>query len=71
MALRLQSNLLYVYSLSSKSNAHARDRYGISRVYDQQCSYVLVDAQAAQVSIRGLLKISRTSGLDANAGKAK
>ncbi|MCJ1476147.1 hypothetical protein MMC13_004812 [Lambiella insularis] len=55
MALRLQSNLLY----------------GVSRVYYQQCYYVLVDAQAAQSNMRALLKVVRTSELDPDAGKAR
>lgn len=55
MALRLQSNLLY----------------GVSRVYSQQCGYVLSDAQIAQSNMRALLKAVRTSELDPNAGKAR
>lgn len=55
MALRLQSNLLY----------------GVSRVFSQQCGYVLSDAQIAQNNMRALLKAVRTSELDPNAGKAR
>ncbi|MCJ1393678.1 hypothetical protein MMC18_006554 [Xylographa bjoerkii] len=55
MALRLQSNLLY----------------GVSRVYSQQCFYVLVDAQNTQNNMRTLLKVVRTSELDPEAGKAR
>ncbi|KAG9247430.1 Rec8 like protein-domain-containing protein [Calycina marina] len=55
MALRLQSNLLY----------------GVSRVYDQQCSYVLADVQAAQNNIRTLYKIIGSGNIDLNTGKAK
>ncbi|MCJ1384907.1 hypothetical protein MMC17_008025 [Xylographa soralifera] len=55
MALRLQSNLLY----------------GVSRVYSQQCFYVLVDAQNAQNNMRTLLKVVKTSELDPEAGKAR
>ncbi|KAI9823480.1 MAG: hypothetical protein M1832_002491 [Thelocarpon impressellum] len=55
MALRLQSNLLY----------------GVSRVYSQQCGYVLLDAQSAQNSIRALLKSARANELDPDAGKAR
>jgi len=45
--------------------------YGISRVYSQQCGYVLADAQTAQSNIRALLKIVRTAQLDPEAGKAR
>ncbi|CAD6589209.1 MAG: hypothetical protein ASARMPREDX12_003693 [Alectoria sarmentosa] len=55
MALRLQSNLLY----------------GVSRVFSQQCGYVLSDAQIAQSNMRALLKAVRTSDLDPNAGKVR
>ncbi|KAI9817479.1 MAG: hypothetical protein M1827_001089 [Pycnora praestabilis] len=55
MALRLQSNLLY----------------GVSRVYSQQCGYVLVDAQNAQNNIRALMKVIRTAELDLPTGAAR
>ncbi|TKA65669.1 hypothetical protein B0A49_04986 [Cryomyces minteri] len=54
MALRLQSNLLY----------------GVSRVYSQQCGYVLVDAQTAQNSMRALLRVIKTAELDPEVGRA-
>ncbi|KAF2098118.1 hypothetical protein NA57DRAFT_76913 [Rhizodiscina lignyota] len=55
MALRLQSNLLY----------------GVSRVYSQQCGYVLTDAQTAQNHMRALLSVVRTAELDPEAGRAR
>ncbi|KAL2356650.1 Rec8 like protein-domain-containing protein [Cryomyces antarcticus] len=55
MALRLQSNLLY----------------GVSRVYSQQCGYVLVDAQTAQNNMRALLRVIKTAELDPEAGRAR
>ncbi|KAI9716762.1 MAG: hypothetical protein M1812_005102 [Candelaria pacifica] len=51
MALRLQSNLLY----------------GVSRVYLQQCGYVLADAQSAQNNIKALLRVVRSPALDMDA----
>jgi len=45
--------------------------YGVSRVYSQQCGYVLTDAQTAQSNMRALLKAMRTSALDPDAGKAR
>ncbi len=48
-----------------------RSRYGVSRVYSQQCGYVLSDAQTAQSNIRALLKVVRTAELDPDAGKAR
>ena len=55
IALRLQSNLLY----------------GVSRVYSQQCGYVLADAQTAGNNIRALLKLVKANELDPEAGKAR
>jgi meiotic recombination protein REC8 len=55
MALRLQSNLLY----------------GVSRVYDQQCGYILIDAQKAQDVLRCLLRATRDNAIDLNAGNAR
>ena len=55
MALRLQSNLLY----------------GVSRVYSQQCGYVLADTQVAQNNMRALLKVARNNDLDPEVGKAR
>nr|OQO28495.1 hypothetical protein B0A51_03307 [Rachicladosporium sp. CCFEE 5018] len=52
MALRLQSNLLY----------------GVTRVYAQQCGYVLTDAESAKNNMRAMLKVMRTSQLDAEGG---
>ncbi|EKD12303.1 uncharacterized protein L3040_000228 [Drepanopeziza brunnea f. sp. 'multigermtubi'] len=54
MALRLQSNLLY----------------GVSRVYNQQWEYLLVDAQSAQNMVRTLFKTARNNDLDVSAGKS-
>lgn len=53
---------------ASKLTIHS---YGISKVYDQQWEYLLTDAQAAQNSMRALLKVVRTGGLDPQAGKAR
>ncbi|KAH8717092.1 Rec8 like protein-domain-containing protein [Phaeosphaeriaceae sp. PMI808] len=55
MALRLQGNLLY----------------GVSRVYLQQCGYVLSDAQNACNSLRTMLRTVENLVLDPNAGKAR
>ena len=51
--------------------AHTLYSYGISRVFSQQCGYVLSDAQVAQSNMRALLKAVRTSDLDPDAGKAR
>ncbi|KAF2689605.1 hypothetical protein K458DRAFT_475049 [Lentithecium fluviatile CBS 122367] len=55
MALRLQGNLLY----------------GVSRVYLQQCDYVLSDAQNAYSSMHMMLRAMKSAALDPEAGKAK
>lgn len=73
MALRLQSNLLSVVLIIFETDANypCIISYGVSRVYSQQCYYVLVDAQAAQTNMRALLKVVRMSELDPDAGKAR
>lgn len=48
MALRLQSSLLY----------------GVSKVYNQQCGYVLHDVQTAQNNLRALFKVVKNNALD-------
>ncbi|PGG99423.1 hypothetical protein AJ79_08539 [Helicocarpus griseus UAMH5409] len=55
MALRLQGNLLY----------------GVSRVYNQQCGYALMDAQTMRDRMRAMVKEIHSMGLDPDAGKAK
>ena len=46
-------------------------RYGVSRVYNQQCVYTLTDVQAMHDKMRTTFKIFRDIGLDPEAGKAK
>jgi hypothetical protein len=46
-------------------------RYGVVRVYSQQCDYVLQDAQAAQATIRTLYKVSKANEINLTATKAK
>jgi meiotic recombination protein REC8 len=55
MALRLQGNLLY----------------GVSRVYLQQCGYVLSDAENAHNAMRTMLRTVKNLALDPDAGKAR
>lgn len=38
-------------------------RYGVSRVYAQQCGYVLHDAEAARNNMRALAKMMHQAGL--------
>ncbi|KAF2017223.1 hypothetical protein BU24DRAFT_366858 [Aaosphaeria arxii CBS 175.79] len=55
MALRLQGSLLY----------------GVSRVYTQQCGYVLVDAERADHSMRSMVKVMKDAAIDLEAGKTR
>ncbi|WZH49188.1 Rec8 like protein-domain-containing protein [Fusarium acuminatum] len=55
LALRLQSNLLY----------------GVSRVFAQQCRYVLSDAEKMQSDMMTFFRVINTSETDPSAGKAK
>lgn len=40
----------------------------MARVYSQQCAYVLTDAEAARNNMRAVIKVIRTSALDAEGG---
>ena len=71
MALRLQSNLLYVRSCDCCVQLADLGSYGVSRVYDQQCHYVLVDAQAAHNNIRTMLMSARNNDLESGVGKVR
>lgn len=55
LALRLQGSLLY----------------GVSRVFSQQCGYVLVDAERCQSDMLSYFKAMQQSELDPRAGKTK
>ncbi|KAL7948392.1 Rec8 like domain-containing protein [Trichoderma barbatum] len=55
LALRLQGNLLY----------------GVSRVFAQQCAYVLADAEKTQSDMVTFFRIIQTSETDPRAGKTK
>lgn len=39
------------------------DRYGVTRVYAQQCGYVLHDAETARNNMRTLTKMMHQAGL--------
>ncbi len=55
LALRLQGSLLY----------------GVSRVFLQQCGYVLSDAEKTQSDMMTFFRLMQTSELDPQAGKTK
>lgn len=72
MALRLTSNLLSVTRFPDHARAKLTScSYGVSRVYQQQCGYVLVDAQTMQSNMRTLLRVVRTADLDTKAPRAR
>jgi meiotic recombination protein REC8 len=45
--------------------------YGVSRVFSQQCGYILSDAENFQANMRAFVNAIKTSELDPNAGKAR
>ncbi|KAJ3519851.1 hypothetical protein NM208_g13961 [Fusarium decemcellulare] len=55
LALRLQGNLLY----------------GVSRVFAQQCRYVLSDAEKTQSDMMAFFRVMQTNETDPRAGKAR
>ena len=48
-----------------------KNRYGVSRVYDQQCSYVLSDAQNTYNSMHLVFRTFENAALDAHARKVR
>lgn len=46
-------------------------RYGVSRVYLQQCEYVLSDAQNAYNAMHLMFRALGDAAIDPQAGKAK
>lgn len=48
-----------------------QSRFGISRVYHEQCEYALLDTQSMHTKMISTLKILPDGGLDPFAGKAK
>lgn len=46
-------------------------RYGVSRVFLEQCGYVLSDAQNAHTAMRMMLKVVKNAALDLDAGRAR
>jgi N terminus of Rad21 / Rec8 like protein len=46
-------------------------RYGVARVYSQQCGYVLADAQAVRDKVRGVSMIMNELALDPEAGRVR
>lgn len=49
-----------------------RDRYGVTRVYLQQCGYVLTDVEAARNNLRAISRVMKQAELDAEgANKAR
>lgn len=55
LALRLQGNLLY----------------GVSRVFEQQTGYVLLDAERIQVAMLAHFRTMKENNLDPQGGKTK
>ncbi|KAJ5110048.1 hypothetical protein N7532_002693 [Penicillium argentinense] len=55
MALRLQGSLLY----------------GVTRVYNQQCGYTLLEAQSMHDKMVSMLKLLPGGGIDPSAGRAR
>lgn len=55
LALRLQGSLLY----------------GVSRVFGQQCGYVLSDAEKTQSDMMTFFRILQTNETDPKAGRSK
>ena len=70
MALRLQSNLLYACPLRCPRSC-SQNSYGVSKVYNQQWEYLLLDTQTAQNTMRTLIKVARNTETDATAVKAQ
>lgn len=53
------------------TDSKLKHRYGVSRVFGQQCDYALLDAEAMRDKLRSTLKSFPGGGIDPSAGKAK
>lgn len=47
------------------------DRFGVSRVYSQQCGYTLTDVQTMHDKMKSVFKVTEGKELDPTAGKAR
>lgn len=45
--------------------------YGVSRVYAQQCTYVLADAQSFREKMRGITTVMRELEIDLEVGRTR
>lgn len=66
-----QSTVRYTPTVLKIVAMLTRHRYGVSRVYNQQCGYTLLDTQAMHDKMVTQLKIIQGTGLDPTAGQAK
>lgn len=65
MALRLQSNLLFVYHPHCVSGPKLiLGSYGVTRVYYQQCGYILTDAEQTKNDMRLMLRAMQADTLN-------
>lgn len=46
-------------------------RYGVSKVYNQQCGYALTDVQTMHDRMKVMLRVTPGGGLDPSAGKVR
>lgn len=45
--------------------------FGVSRVYSQQCGYVLADTQSFRDKMKGIVVVMKELEIDPDAGKAR
>lgn len=64
MALRLQGNLLCVSSTRSTEVPLMKPSFGVSRVFSQQCAYVLTDMQSLWDKMRGMTMLLKELEID-------
>ena len=53
------------------TNSVTNYRYGVSRVYNQQCGYTLTDVQTMHDRMKAVFKVTDGKGLDPAAGRAR
>lgn len=61
----------FLFHVLHDTIAHTICSYGVSRVYAQQCGYVLADTQQAMTAIRALYKVVHANQLSSQAAKAR
>lgn len=71
MALRLQGNLLFVLMWPRLRYGANMCSFGVSRVFSQQCAYILTDTENLRDKVRGVATFLKDLEVDPNVVAAR